>query len=86
MLGRGALPVAGREELTHEQQQLESLWLGLRTREGIQADLVRPFAGAEKVLARLEEENLVEISRNRIIPTREGFAVADSLPMLFVEG
>lgn len=83
MLGTDTLPVAGSERLSEDQQRLESLWLGLRTREGIDLSLVRHQPGADKILAQLQAANLVEIYGGRVIPTREGFVVADSLPLLF---
>ncbi len=86
MLATGALPVAGSERLSEEQQWLEYLSLGLRTREGIDLSLVRHQPGAEKILAQLQAANLVEVYGGRVIPTLEGFVVADSLPLLFFQG
>ena len=83
LLDKGTLPVAGSERLSEEQVWLESLYLGLRTMEGIDLSLVRRQPGVEKILAQLQAANLVEICGNRVIPTREGFLVADSLPLLF---
>ena len=83
MLGRGTLPVAGSEKLSEDQQQLESLYLGFRTREGIDLSLVRHQPGADKILAKLQAEKLVEVCGGRVMPTRQGFVVADSLPLLF---
>jgi len=85
LLGRDTLPVAGSERLSEEQQQLESFSLGFRTREGIDLSLVRNQPGADKILARLQAANLVEVYGGRVIPTLEGFVVADSLPLLFEE-
>ena len=83
MLDRDTLPVAGSERISEDQQRLESLFLGLRTREGIDLSLLPRRPGANKVLAQLQAANLVEVYGARVIPTREGFAVADSLPLLF---
>jgi oxygen-independent coproporphyrinogen-3 oxidase len=80
----GRLPIQESEALTDEQQRIESLCLGLRTSEGVDLPLLRTYPGFEKVLSRLEDDNLVQVCGDRIIPTREGFAVADSLPMLFL--
>lgn len=86
MLGKDRLPVEGSERLSPDQQQLEALYLGLRTREGIDLSLVRCLPGADKILAQLQAANLVEVYGDRVIPTREGFVVADSLPLLFFQG
>jgi len=83
-LKAGRLPVEESETLTEEQQRLESLCLGLRTREGVDLPLLQTYPGYEKALSRLEGDNLVRICRDRIIPTRGGFLVADGLPMLFL--
>jgi len=83
MLSKGIPPVSGSERLSKGQQRLESLYLGLRTRDGIDLSLVRHQPGVDKILDRLQTENLVEVIEGRIIPTREGFVVADSLPLLF---
>ncbi len=76
-------PVADEEILTREQQDLESLMLGLRTMEGIELDRLGDRSRSEKVLRDLEGTGLVRIEEGRVIPTREGFLVADSLPLLF---
>jgi oxygen-independent coproporphyrinogen-3 oxidase len=86
MLGTDTLPIAGSERLSEDQERLESLYLGLRTREGFDLSLVRHQPGADKILAQLRAANLVEVYGGRVIPTREGFVVADSLPLLFCQG
>ena len=83
MLGTYRLPVAGSERISEDQQRLESLFLGLRTREGIDLSLWPREPEVKKVLAQLQAKNLVKVYGARIIPTREGFAVADRLPLLF---
>jgi len=85
MLGRGGPPVAGSERLSEDQARLESLCLGLRTRDGFDLSLVRHRQGLDKILARLQTTNLVDVQGDRVIPTREGFLVADSLPLLFFQ-
>jgi oxygen-independent coproporphyrinogen-3 oxidase len=86
LLGRGILPVEESERLSEEQEQLESFSLGFRTMEGIDLSLVRNQPGAEEILAQLQAANLVEVYGGRVIPTLEGFVVADSLPLLFLQG
>ena len=58
----------------------------MRTREGVDLSLVRCQPGADEILTRLQVENLVEVNKGRVIPTREGYVVADSLPLLFFQG
>jgi oxygen-independent coproporphyrinogen-3 oxidase len=82
-LAEGRIPVAGEEILSKEQQELESLMLGLRTMEGIELDRLGDPTQSEQVLRDLERTGLVRVEKGRIMPTREGFLVADSLPLLF---
>lgn len=80
----GRKPVEEMEELDEDQMSLESLFLGFRTRNGVPADLLARVEGADGVIRRLKESGLIEIGRERIHPTRRGFLVADSLPLLFI--
>jgi oxygen-independent coproporphyrinogen-3 oxidase len=82
-LQRGQLPVEGREELTAEQLHLESVFLGLRTNQGVQRTLLANQPGAASALDRLVNEGIVEVRHGRVIPTRKGFLLADGLPLLF---
>jgi oxygen-independent coproporphyrinogen-3 oxidase len=82
-LAEGQAPVAGRETLTGEQLRLEALSLGLRTREGVDLAVVRQSAGWERVLAELQSAGLVAVAGNRVLPTRQGFLIADRLPLCF---
>jgi oxygen-independent coproporphyrinogen-3 oxidase len=82
-LAGGRMPVAGEEILSKEQRDLEFLMLGLRTREGVELDRVGDRLQSEQVLRGLEGTGLVRVEEGRVIPTREGFLVADSLPLLF---
>ena len=87
-LAAGRLPVAASELLTAEQLRLEALFLGFRTRRGINLeDFQRRFgqdllAEKGKILKRLGEEGLVEIRDGFLRPTRAGMAVADSLALI----
>lgn len=83
LLAEGTSPVEDREELTEEQFELESLFLGLRTRDGIALETVRSCAGWQKNLEELRKSGLVTVTDGRIRPTRKGFLVADSLPLCF---
>ena len=76
-------PVEGHERLTDEQVRLESLFLGFRTNEGVKRALIEGCPGSGRALREIRSAGLVKLQADRIIPTREGFALADSLPLLF---
>ncbi|MBI4633235.1 MAG: radical SAM family heme chaperone HemW [Deltaproteobacteria bacterium] len=84
----GKAPVASSETLTGEELQLESLYLGLRTKKGIHLEDFKKLHGYDlmlekgKTLAALEKEGLVEVSGGYLRPTRAGLAVADSLALI----
>lgn len=88
-LAEGRLPVEGSEELGVQELRMESLYVGFRTREGI--DLVRFREGFGQdlereppgLLAMLEAQGRVEVREGRVIPTLYGMAVADALALLF---
>ncbi len=79
----GKSAVEASEVLSEEQIDLESLYLGLRTSDGV--DLHAPGGGLRmgKALAGLRKSGLVKVNNGRIRPTRKGFLVADSLPLMF---
>jgi oxygen-independent coproporphyrinogen-3 oxidase len=85
MLGEGRAVVAGEELLTETQQRLETLCLGLRTRQGVALADLDHFSQARHVLEGYCQAGLLEVSRGRARPTREGFLVADSLALMLSE-
>jgi oxygen-independent coproporphyrinogen-3 oxidase len=71
-----------------EQLRLEALYLGLRTKRGInfedfknryQYDL---FTEKNKMLGKLQEEGFIRIQDGNLRPTPTGLAVADSLSLI----
>ncbi len=82
-LEAGTAPVAGSEQLQPDQIALEKIYLGLRTRDGVDLDLVSRNMPAQNALRRLQKESLVRITGGRLTPTPKGFLVADELPLLF---
>ena len=76
-------PVEGEEALSEEQLGLEAVSLGLRTREGIDLSAVPAHPGLNDAIARLQESGHVRLEGSRVKPTREGFLVADRLPLCF---
>ena len=81
-------PISNSEALTSEQLRMEALFLGLRTKRGIDLEQYRGRYGhvltkeEGLVLGELEKTGLIEIKDGFIRPTRSGMAVADSLAQL----
>lgn len=84
----GKMPLDGSETLSLDQLQLEALFLGLRTKTGIDLKLYQDKYGldliAEKkqVIENLLEGGLVKLEKGFLIPTLHGLAVADSLALI----
>jgi len=78
-LSAGKTPVSGTEHLTPEQLDLEALYLGLRTREGVDLSRLNDRTRAEAALPRLIREGYLTRLGQRIVPTRKGYLVADRL-------
>jgi oxygen-independent coproporphyrinogen III oxidase len=82
------MPVEKSEYLTSEQLQLEALFLGLRTKAGIDLELYKDKYGmdlrAEKkqIIEKLLENKLVKLEKGFLIPTLAGLAVADGLALI----
>jgi len=83
-LARNRRPEEGRETLTEDQEVLERLGLGFRTREGV--DVSDPSLGvqADRLATELEQAGLVLRRGSRVCATIRGYLVADSLPLLFM--
>ena len=87
-IARDKMPVENSEDLTADQLQLEALFLGLRTKEGIDLRLYKQKYGidilAEKktIIEKLLENKLVKLESGFLIPTCAGLAVADSLALI----
>lgn len=81
----GKPPAADSEILSPEQLRLESLYLGLRTRDGVGANTVGDSAHCRSTLKQLQMEGLVRLDNGNVVPTKKGFLVADSLPLLFID-
>ena len=83
-LAEGRAPAAGAEVLSAEQLALEALYLGLRTRDGIDCAQVSTSHITDTVLPQLLRDDYVKITGTRVVPTKKGFLVADQMPLLFV--
>jgi len=81
-------PIGGCETLTPEELCLEGLFLGLRTKRGINIEdfskkhPTHNWEEKRKILEKLEDEGLIEIKDGLVRPTRQGLAVADSLALI----
>ena len=82
-LEKGNAPIEGSESLNDEQLRLEKMSLGFRARKGFEKEVVRHLPGSEDVIANLLDLDLIRIDHGRIIPSKKGFLVADSLPLMF---
>lgn len=80
-LENNRVPVDGREHLTKKQLQLESISLGLRTNEGIDIDKITTIPKIKNKILEFQNEGFIILKDRRIIPTKKGFLVADSLPL-----
>ncbi len=83
MLSKEGAPVDGIETLNGEQEYLERLMLGLRTREGISAETIADRHNYDRVLRDLTKSGIIRVADGRILPTQKGLMVADSLPLMF---
>ncbi len=79
-LNRGMRPVEGEELLSPEQLELERIYLGLRTRRGLSLPSLRKES--LPAVRELKRAGLVTIRGDRLCPSRLGYLVADSLPVL----
>ncbi len=85
----GREPYALHEVLTREQRALELIMLGLRTAHGVELARVAAVLGAsprriyDKALAELAGRGWARIDHGRLIPTRQGLAMADAAARLF---
>lgn len=84
-LQEGLAPIEAAEALKPNDLALESLMLGLRTREGVDLDRIHTRWGLDLTTqnaARIQswqQEGLLEKVSDRLRPTLRGFAVADRL-------
>lgn len=84
----GKKPVDRSENLTQEQLALEALFLGMRTKDGIDLEQYKTRYGldllSEKglIITELIKNKLVELKGGSLCPTLAGMAVADSLALI----
>jgi oxygen-independent coproporphyrinogen-3 oxidase len=87
-IGAGKMPLENHEQLSRAQLQLEALFLGLRTKAGIDLRSYQQKYGMDlltekrPIIEILRENKLVKLERGFLVPTRKGLAVADSLALI----
>ena len=83
-LEQGTAPVEEGEDLTEEQKRIESVSLGLRTREGIKITEIQHDPRLKEVIQTLQDMGYLHVHGERLIPTEKGFLVADGLALQFI--
>ena len=84
----GVCPAINHERLTTAQLRLEKLFLGFRTRRGININAFNEALHADiltekrEILVRLGKEGLVVIENDFIRPALSGMALADQLTLI----
>ena len=87
-LAQGKMPVESEEFLTPDQLKLETLFLGLRTSEGIDLKLYKKRFGIDllidkkNIIEPLIKNQLFEVKNGLLRTTLAGMAVADSLALV----
>ena len=84
-LDRGVLPTAGREVLSEEQKILETVFLGLRTDQGVDLRQVLDLPDGPGKVDRLVDRSLARVDRDRLILTRDGLVMADHMAVLLTD-
>lgn len=84
----GKKPVAESEKLSIEELALEALFLGMRTKDGVNLEYYRSRFGSDllvekrDVIEALLRNKLVELKNGSLCPTLAGMAVADALALI----
>jgi oxygen-independent coproporphyrinogen-3 oxidase len=87
-IAQDKMPVENTETLSAEQLQLEALFLGLRTKAGIDLKRYKTRYGVDllvdkkTIIDALIKNKFVELKDGFLRPTRAGMAVADSLALI----
>jgi oxygen-independent coproporphyrinogen-3 oxidase len=73
----GESPILESEQLSVEQIKDEAILLGIRMRDGLQAQLLEPHQ--LEVLANYRDNGFVELSNDRVLLTPTGRLIADRI-------
>ena len=85
-VNRTESPVESSETLSEEQVVLETLLLGFRNSEGLPLSVLHADENTTRITRDLLETGLLCENNKRIIPTIEGYLVADNLPLYYGPG
>jgi len=86
---QGRLPVEGEERLDTRALVLEALMTGFRTYAGVDLSGLRSRWGVDlqatdpALINRLHSDGLLSLADDRLVPTLEGLALADSIAPMF---
>lgn len=75
------MPVEESEKLTQAQLDLESIALGLRTRQGFILEKTSHDPAFYNTLFSLQNSGFLRVINGKAVPTRKGFLIADRLPL-----
>jgi oxygen-independent coproporphyrinogen-3 oxidase len=78
-LAEGEFPFDGQEQLTQEQRRIETIFLGLRTRQGIPRKILSESHEAETLVEQWVEAGLAKPHGKRIALTLDGMVISDAL-------
>jgi len=87
-LSSGKLPVKCSETLSNQKLQMETLFLGMRTKNGVDLGTYKSRYGKDlleekkELINALVKNKLIEITNGCLVPTLSGMAVADSLALI----
>ena len=85
MLECGKRPIEGKENLSDEQLRLESIALGLRTKEGVDLKEIAHNLRSNEMLSGFCDSGFLRVKSGRVTPTKKGFLVADYLSSCFLD-
>jgi len=86
LLESGRLPLESKEELSSSQELAERVFLGLRTRDGVEIDSLAPGPELPARLRAVAEEyrEHLELDDGRVRPTALGMLVAEELALRLI--
>lgn len=81
-LEKNKKPIEETELLSSEQLDLERLFLGMRNIEGTTISEITGILFREDQIKKLTSKKIIELRSGKIVPTVQGYLIADRLPLL----